>query len=58
MTRLDECPRRILVVDDDDAMHDLIDRVLREAGYETRVAPNGLLMPEMPCGALGLSTRI
>jgi CheY-like chemotaxis protein len=35
-------PHRILVVEDDDAIRDLVDRVLREAGYRTRVAPNGL----------------
>jgi two-component system cell cycle sensor histidine kinase/response regulator CckA len=33
--------RRILVVEDDDAIRDLVARVLREVGYETRVASNG-----------------
>ena len=42
MIRLSERPHRILVVEDDDGIRDLVDRVLREGGYETRVAPNGL----------------
>src|ERR1700688_918806 len=42
MIRLNERPHRILVVEDDDAIRDLVDRALREVGYETRVAPNGL----------------
>jgi CheY-like chemotaxis protein len=42
MTSLNHPPYRILVVEDDDGIRDLVDRVLREGGYETRVAPNGL----------------
>jgi two-component system, cell cycle sensor histidine kinase and response regulator CckA len=38
----EERVRRILVVEDDDAIRDLVERVLREAGYDTRAAPNGL----------------
>src|ERR1700681_247009 len=41
MIRLNERQPRILVVEDDDGIRDLVDRVLREGGYETRVAPNG-----------------
>jgi two-component system cell cycle sensor histidine kinase/response regulator CckA len=42
MTSENHPPYRILVVEDDDGIRDLVDRVLREGGYETRVAPDGL----------------
>ncbi len=35
-------PLRVLVVDDDDATRKFVDRVLREAGFETIVAADGL----------------
>jgi CheY-like chemotaxis protein len=31
---------RVLVVDDEQSIRDLVDRVLRDAGYETTVAPD------------------
>lgn len=34
-------PRRILIVDDEDAIRSFVDRVLRDAGYETCVAVDG-----------------
>jgi len=39
---MNDRPHRILVVEDDDAIRDLVARVLREVGYETRVASNGV----------------
>jgi CheY-like chemotaxis protein len=33
--------RRILVVDDDGEMRDAVARILREAGYEVELAPDG-----------------
>jgi CheY-like chemotaxis protein len=42
MNGLSKRPHRILVVEDDDAIRNLVDRALREVGYETCVAPNGL----------------
>jgi two-component system chemotaxis response regulator CheY len=34
-------PRRVLVVDDDDAIRNLLDDVLELEGYESRTAPDG-----------------
>ena len=34
-------PRRVLVVDDDEAIRDLLDDVLELEGYESRCAPDG-----------------
>jgi two-component system chemotaxis response regulator CheY len=34
-------PRRVLVVDDDEAIRDLLDDVLELEGYEARIAPDG-----------------
>jgi two-component system cell cycle sensor histidine kinase/response regulator CckA len=42
MTRAHGRPPRILVVEDEDPIRQLIDRILRETGYDTSVAPNGL----------------
>jgi CheY-like chemotaxis protein len=42
MTRANRCPPRILVVEDEDPIRQLVDRILRETGYETSAAPNGL----------------
>lgn len=36
-----EVRRRILIVDDEDAIRSFADRVLRDAGYETRVTVDG-----------------
>jgi two-component system cell cycle sensor histidine kinase/response regulator CckA len=44
---------RVLVVDDEESIRNVVDRVLREAGYETRLVSNGpealrLLASELP----------
>jgi CheY-like chemotaxis protein len=41
MTQPKNVQRRILVVDDEDAIRRFVDRVLRDAGYQTCVAPDG-----------------
>ena len=41
MKRSDPEPIRVLVVDDEDGVRKFVDRVLREAGYTTILAPDG-----------------
>jgi CheY-like chemotaxis protein len=41
MPQPQEAPARVLVVDDEDAIRSFVDRVLRDAGYETALAADG-----------------
>lgn len=61
-SQISTLPRRVLITDDEPAMAHAIERVLRGAGFETAIAPNGFeagaMLPTFKPGVMTLDLRM